>query len=158
MPTWDVDWSPVPKGPPPGLYLVEIKEAESGRSKKSGDLYVRLKLVMAGDKSKVCDDLLMLEGEQRWSGQIKLGVFGFTKEKPPTGPEDLIGKRAWVVTKQREYRNELQACVDNRVKGSKQGYWPENEKPEIAFPESIAPIDNWKRSDGTDQPVDQTPF
>ncbi len=149
----DMDWTPVPKGPPRGLYLVEIDKAETARSKKTGDKYLRLTLVTADGRKKVCDDILMLEGDQRWSGQLKLGVFGYSKEKPPGSLEELIGKRAWVQTTTREFRNEIQACIDNRAKGSKQGYWPENEKPEVPFYDSIP------ESGSTPPPDDNsTPF
>ena len=150
MPTWDADWSPVPKGPPPGLYLVEVDKVEGGVSKKTGDKYIRLSLVTSGERRKVCDDIVMIEGDQRWSGHLKLGVLGFSKENPYPSIDALIGKRAWVQTTQREFRNEIQSAIDNRAKGSKQGYWPENEKPETPFFNDI-PLS------GT-QPVSDDPF
>jgi hypothetical protein len=132
MPTFDVDWSPTEPDIPTGLYLLEVQDAEVKTSKK-GAAYLNMKLLDAKSGRFVCYDILMLQGDARWSGQAKLSALGFSKHASPATVETLIGRRVWAYVTTREYNGQLQLCVDGKAKGSKAGFYPENERPEEPF-------------------------
>lgn len=137
MPTFDIDWSAPESNIPKGLHLAEVAAAEIKTAKKSGDKYLNLKLNNARDGHFLCYDICMLTGDQRWSGHNKLEALGFDRHANQQSTEALIGRRVWVYITSRLWNDQMQACVDNKAKGSKSGFYPEGEKPEQPFYESI---------------------
>lgn len=114
----------------PGVYLVEVDEAEERTGKTSGDPYfnVRLKDVKGG--GTLCYDILMLAGKGAGMGYARLRQLGISDETPSLQAAALVGLRAWVIVAEEEWKDEKRLKVIPKWDdGAKAGYWSEDMPP-----------------------------
>lgn len=117
----------------PGIYWVEVKSAETVRSKTSGDWMLKVKLYDLFGQRSLCDDNLMLQGKGAWMGARALSAMGISVSNGQSvEAADVIGKRVYVKIRHEEFNGRTSAKVDKRAENSHAGYWPHDKPPEGA--------------------------
>jgi hypothetical protein len=154
-PDWDAPEFSLPE---PGWYHVEVGKAELKQGPKAQ--YFACRLGEVGTNRGIAFDNIMVTGGGAGMGISKMKCLGI----PPGADveaEDLNGRRAWVYILQEKYtgkdgRQKMKTVVDTRATGTHCGYLSEDEYKEKGG--SLAPIDNWKKTDGTEGPAEDSPF
>jgi len=115
-----------------GIYYVQVDGAEGKRSMNGNDM-IAMKLVSVDDNKLVCYDRIMLSGKEGAlsMSKAKLKALGCDLSKGALSPEDLNGLRAYVAVKLGKPNDDGKQYleVDIRAKGSKCGYYHEDEPP-----------------------------
>ena len=126
MPT--VDWSQEDRiTAKPGTYLFEIEYAELRTGKDSGHDYISLRLRCVDNRSISLFDTLSFSPKAKNILQAKLSGLGM-HEIESVEPEDLIGRRVVAaVAIEPDHQGQDRLVVDIRAKGSKAGYFPNEE-------------------------------
>ena len=126
MPT--VDWSQEDRNTPkPGTYTFEIEHAELRTGKDSGYEYISLRLRCVDDGSLSLFDTLSFSPKAKNILQAKLSGLGM-HEIESIEPEDFIGRRVVAaVAIEPDHQGQDRLVVDIRAKGSKAGYFPNEE-------------------------------
>ena len=115
----------------PGIHHVVVASAEERESKK-GDAYFSVRLKQADGEATVCFDTIMLSGKGLAMGLSKLAMLGFVPgEREEILAAELIGKKAWISAKEDTYEGKTRLAVDISARGSRCGYWPEEDPPEV---------------------------
>jgi hypothetical protein len=109
-----------------GVYHVEVADAEE-RVSQSGDAYFSIRLKDLESGRIVCFDIIMLAGKGLGIGLSKLSKLGFDKDDDEIVAAQLIGRRAWVGTKEESYNGKERLVVDIKWAGSSTGYFAEDE-------------------------------
>ena len=126
MPT--VDWSQEDRNTAkPGIYTFEVVHAEIRTGKDSGHEYISLRLRSVGDRSISVFDTLSFSPRAKNILQAKLSGLGM-HEIESVEPEDFIGRRVVAaVAIEPDHQGQDRLVVDIRAKGSKAGYFPNEE-------------------------------
>ena len=115
-----------------GIYFVQVDGAE-GRTSQNGNAMISMKLISVDDYKFVVYDRIMLQGKEGALSmtKAKLKALGFDLSKGTLEPEQLIGLRAYVAIHlgKPNDKGEQYMEVNIRAKGSKCGYWSEDEPP-----------------------------
>ena len=120
---------------PPGIYLVEVANAEV-KTSQAGNEYVSLRLAVVNENGSAgrtaAYDNLIFTGNPGALGMTKkklacLGVEAKGKADQQAFIDMLLGRRVYIQTKLKENG---WSEVDINAKGAKCGYWPENEGPD----------------------------
>jgi len=144
----------------PGIYLAEVKACEVRHtSEKTGSHpYYNVRLhdgAFAGDGGLIAFDNILLAGRGRSIGIAKLKALGFEEVMGDDGkpfidvePEDLVGRRVWVMVGEDEYGGKVRLKVLTEFEPKFScGYWHEKHPPEEAGSDS-----------GLMDPDDSVPF
>ena len=126
MPT--VDWSQEDRSTAkPGTYTFEIEHAEIRTGKDSGYEYISLRLRCVDDRSISVFDTLSFSPKAKNILQAKLSGLGM-KDVKDVNPDDFVGRRVTAaVTTEEDHQGQDRLVVDIRAKGSKAGYFPNEE-------------------------------
>ena len=121
---WDQDERSTAK---PGTYTFEIEAAELKTGKDSGYEYISLRLHCIDDRWISVFDTLSFSPKAKNILQAKLSGLGM-HEIESVEPEDFIGRRVVAaVAIEPDHQGQDRLVVDIRAKGSKAGYFPNEE-------------------------------
>ena len=125
-----VNWGQEDRNTPkPGTYTFEIEHAELRTGKDSGYEYISLRLRCVDDGSLSLFDTLSFSPKAKNILQAKLSGLGM-HEIESIEPEDFIGRRVVAaVAIEPDHQGQDRLVVDIRAKGSKAGYFPNEEGP-----------------------------
>ena len=123
-----VDWNQDERSTSkPGTYTFEVEHAETRTGKDSGHEYISLRLRCIDDRSISVFDTLSFSPKAKNILQAKLSGLGM-HEIESVEPEDFIGRRVVAaVAIEPDYQGQDRLVVDIRAKGSKAGYFPNEE-------------------------------
>ena len=123
-----VDWTKIDElSSAPGIYNFEIEAADLKTSEKSGYEYINLRLRCVDDGSITIFDTLSFSPKAKNILQAKLSGLGM-HEIETVEPEDFIGRRVVAaVAVEPDYQGQDRLVVDIRARGSKAGYFPNEE-------------------------------
>ena len=123
-----VDWTPEDRiTAKPGTYLFEIEYAELRTGKDSGYDYISLRLRCVDNRSISLFDTLSFSPKAKNILQAKLSGLGM-KDVEDVNPDDFVGRRVTAaVTTEEDHQGQDRLVVDIRAKGSKAGYFPNEE-------------------------------
>ena len=126
-----VDWNQDDRSTAkPGTYTFEIEHAEIRTGKDSGYEYISLRLRSVDDRSMSVFDTLSFSPKAKNILQAKLSGLGM-HEIESVEPEDFLGRRVVAaVAIEPDYQGQDRLVVDIRAKGSKAGYFPNEEGPQ----------------------------
>lgn len=155
-PDWDAPEFSLPE---PGWYHVEVGKAEF-KSNDKGNAWFSVRLGEVDSNRGIAFDNIFVRGKAAGMGNSKLKCLGIAPGSD-VEVEDLNGKRAWVYILHGTYtgkdgKPKAKTEVDVKASDAHCGYLSEDEYKERGS--SLAPIDNWKRTDGTEGPADPMPF
>ena len=115
----------------PGIHHVVVASAEE-RESAAGNAYFSVRLKQVDGNATVCFDTIMLSGKALGMGLTKLAMLGFVPgEQKEILAAELIGKKAFVSCKEDTYEGKTRLVVDITARGSRCGYWPEEDPPEL---------------------------
>ena len=121
---WDQDERSTAK---PGTYEFEVEHAETRTGKDSGHEYISLRLRCVDDRSISVFDTLSFSPKAKNILQAKLSGLGM-HEIESVEPEDFIGRRVVAaVAIDPDHQGQDRLVVDIRARGSKAGYFPNEE-------------------------------
>ena len=123
-----VDWTTEDRSTSkPGTYTFEIEHAETKTGKDSGYEYISLRLRCVDDRSISVFDTLSFSPKAKNILQAKLSGLGM-HEIESVEPDDFIGRRVVAaVAIEPDHQGQDRLVVDIRAKGSKAGYFPNEE-------------------------------
>ena len=123
-----VDWNQDDRSTAkPGIYEFEVEHAETRTGKDSGHEYISLRLRCVDDRSISVFDTLSFSPKAKNILQAKLSGLGM-HEIESVEPEDFIGRRVVAaVAIEPDHQGQDRLVVDIRAKGSKAGYFPNEE-------------------------------
>ena len=123
-----VDWNQEDRSTAkPGTYEFEVEHAETRTGKDSGYEYISLRLRCVDDRAISVFDTLSFSPKAKNILQAKLSGLGM-HEIESVEPEDFIGRRVVAaVTVEPDHQGQDRLVVDIRAKGSKAGYFPNEE-------------------------------
>ena len=126
MPT--VNWSQDERSTAkPGTYTFEVEDAQLRTGKDSGYEYISLRMRCVDDRSISVFDTLSFSPKAKNILQAKLSGLGM-HEIESVEPEDFIGRRVVAaVAIEPDHQGQDRLVVDIRAKGSKAGYFPNEE-------------------------------
>ena len=126
MPT--VNWSQDERSTAkPGIYEFEVEDAQLRTGKESGYEYISLRMRCVDDRSISVFDTLSFSPKAKNILQAKLSGLGM-HEIETVEPEDFIGRRVVAaVAIEPDHQGQDRLVVDIRAKGSKAGYFPNEE-------------------------------
>ena len=121
---WDQDERSTAK---PGTYEFEIEHAELRTGKNSGHPFISIRLRCVDDRSISVFDVLSFSPNAKNILQAKLSGIGM-HEIETVEPEDFIGRRVVAaVAIEPDHQGQDRLVVDIRARGSKAGYFPNEE-------------------------------
>lgn len=117
----------------PGVYHVKVASCEE-RTSKAGNVYFSVRLSKVDGDKTVAFDTIMLSGKGVPMGLAKLTALGFIPgDKEELLAAELLGRKAYVSVKEDEYEGKTRLVVDINARGSKCGYYDEENPPESAL-------------------------
>jgi hypothetical protein len=88
---------------PPGRYHIVCASAEEGNSQRTGDPYIKIKLVTVAGGKFLADDYIMLAGPGVGMGLQKLQGFGIEEGQESFEAYELSGKKLWAEFVEEKY-------------------------------------------------------
>ena len=123
-----IDWSQEDRSTAkPGTYTFEVEDAQLRTGKNSGYEYISLRMRCVDDRSISVFDTLSFSPKAKNILQAKLSGLGM-HEIETVEPEDFIGRRVVAaVAIEPDHQGQDRLVVDIRARGSKAGYFPNEE-------------------------------